>query len=32
MTAALQLQVPLKVDLATGPNWLDVIELESVAA
>jgi DNA polymerase-1 len=24
MTSALDLDVPLKVDLATGPNWLDV--------
>ncbi len=24
MTSALDLQVPLKVDLAVGPNWLDV--------
>ncbi|HZT79524.1 MAG TPA: DNA polymerase, partial [Gemmataceae bacterium] len=29
----LRLEVPLKVDLAAGPNWLDVKELaESVAA
>jgi DNA polymerase-1 len=27
MTTALPLEVPLKVDLATGPNWLDVEEL-----
>ncbi len=25
MTTALQLEVPLKVDLAAGPNWLDVV-------
>jgi DNA polymerase-1 len=24
MTGALALDVPLKVDLAVGPNWLDV--------
>jgi DNA polymerase I len=24
MIGALDLKVPLKVDLATGPNWLDV--------
>jgi len=24
---ALRLEVPLKVDVATGPNWLDVEEL-----
>ena len=24
MTSALDLKVPLKVDLAAGPNWLDV--------
>ena len=24
MTGALDLSVPLKVDLAAGPNWLDV--------
>jgi DNA polymerase-1 len=24
MTTALELRVPLKVDLAAGPNWLDV--------
>jgi DNA polymerase-1 len=28
MTRALRLQVPLKVDLAAGPNWLDVEDLE----
>jgi len=27
MTSALELTVPLKVDLAAGPNWLDVEEL-----
>ncbi|MBX6313281.1 MAG: DNA polymerase I [Isosphaeraceae bacterium] len=27
MTTALTLSVPLKVDLATGPNWLDVAPL-----
>ncbi len=27
MTHALTLDVPLKVDLAAGPNWLDVIDL-----
>ena len=26
---ALGLQVPLRVDLASGPNWLDVTEMES---
>jgi DNA polymerase-1 len=30
MTTALKLAVPLKVDLAVGPNWLDVAELEPV--
>jgi DNA polymerase I len=29
MTSALDLKVPLKVDLASGPNWLDVKEIES---
>jgi DNA polymerase-1 len=29
MTTALDLDVPLKVDLAAGPNWLDVQPLES---
>jgi DNA polymerase-1 len=24
MTGALKLEVPLKVDVAAGPNWLDV--------
>ncbi len=24
MTTALKLSVPLKVDIAAGPNWLDV--------
>ena len=28
MTGALNLQVPLKVDLAHGPNWLDVVDLD----
>jgi DNA polymerase-1 len=28
MTSALDLKVPLKVDLASGPNWLDVKEIE----
>jgi DNA polymerase-1 len=27
MTAAIQLDVPLKVDVAVGPNWLDVEEV-----
>ncbi len=27
MTTALRLEVPLKVDLAAGPNWLDVEDL-----
>ena len=27
MTTALPLEVPLKVDICTGPNWLDVEEL-----
>jgi len=27
MTTALELKVPLKVDLAVGPNWLDVVEV-----
>ncbi len=27
MTTALRLEVPLKVDLAAGPNWLDVDDL-----
>ena len=27
MTAALDLKVPLKVDMAAGPNWLDVEEI-----
>jgi hypothetical protein len=25
----LQLEVPLKVDVAVGPNWLDVQEVQS---
>jgi DNA polymerase-1 len=29
MTTALDLKVPLRVDIAAGPNWLDV---ESVSA
>ncbi len=32
MTTALSLDVPLKVDLSAGPNWLDVTELKTVAA
>ncbi len=28
MTTALDLSVPLKVDLAAGPNWLDVQSIE----
>ncbi|WP_165220313.1 DNA polymerase I [Aquisphaera insulae] len=28
MTTALALKVPLKVDLAAGPNWLDVEDIE----
>lgn len=32
MTTALSLEVPLKVDLAAGPNWLDVSELQTAAA
>ena len=28
MTTALELRVPLKVDLAAGPNWLDVQAVE----
>ena len=28
MTTALDLDVPLKVDLAAGPNWLDVEGLD----
>jgi DNA polymerase-1 len=28
MTTALKLDVPLKVDVAQGPNWLDVEEIE----
>jgi len=31
MTTALPLSVPLKVDLAVGPNWLEVEELAAVA-
>jgi DNA polymerase-1 len=27
MTSAIKLEVPLKVDLAAGPNWLDVEEI-----
>ena len=29
MTTALDLSVPLQVDLAAGPNWLDVESIES---
>ena len=29
MNAALDLSVPLKVDLAAGPNWLDVESLDA---
>lgn len=29
MTTALRLEVPLKVDVAQGPNWLDVEEIEN---
>ena len=32
MTGALKLNVPLKVDLAAGPNWLDVSDLGSISA
>jgi DNA polymerase-1 len=28
MTSALDLDVPLKVDLAAGRNWLDVTEID----
>jgi DNA polymerase-1 len=27
MTNAIQLRVPLKVDVAAGPNWLDVVDI-----
>ena len=27
MTGAMKLDVPLKVDVAAGPNWLDVEDL-----
>jgi hypothetical protein len=27
MTTAMQLEVPLKVDISAGPNWLDVEEV-----
>jgi DNA polymerase I len=27
MTSALELRVPLRVDVSTGPNWLDVKEI-----
>ena len=27
MTTALDLSVPLKVDIAAGPNWLDVASI-----
>ena len=29
MTTALALDVPLQVDLAAGPNWLDVEEVSA---
>ena len=32
MTGALKLQVPFKVDLAAGPNWLDVEEYQVLSA
>ena len=32
MTTALDLDVPLKVDVAYGPNWLDVKEIPEGAA
>ena len=32
MTTALDLSVPLKVDLAAGPNWLDVEHVETACA
>jgi DNA polymerase-1 len=28
MTGAMKLDVPLKVDVAAGPNWLDVTDVE----
>ena len=28
MTTPLKLEVPLKVDVAVGPNWLDVQEIK----
>jgi DNA polymerase I len=31
MTTALKLEVPLKVDIAAGPNWLDVDEITEIA-
>ena len=31
MTGALALDVPLKVDIAAGPNWLDVRDVEETA-
>jgi DNA polymerase-1 len=31
MTGALKLEVPLKVDVSAGPNWLDVEELDCPA-
>ena len=31
MTRALALDVPLKVDIAVGPNWLDVVGIEETA-
>jgi DNA polymerase-1 len=30
MTTALALAVPLKVDIAAGPNWLDVESIEAM--
>jgi DNA polymerase-1 len=32
MTTAMKLEVPLKVDLSAGPNWLDVEEIADGAA
>jgi DNA polymerase-1 len=32
MITALDLDVPLKVDLAVGPNWLDVARLDGISA
>jgi DNA polymerase-1 len=28
MTSALQLRVPIQVDVSTGPNWLDLVDLD----